>query len=254
MVSDLVEVLASGGRGVCPECGGGTTGERCLKVWQYDGFMYAKCYRNTCGKRWKFLGSVPVGTYEKQAPRMVYKAFVEDGGLLSRVAGLVGEPKPVEIQGRDGLCYELRNPSGDLKGWNIRHTDGRSPKSTLVYTSSQPGVREIGWFTNVKQASQKPLVVVEDCASALLASRYLPSVALCGTYLTLDSLSDILDERGRSFNGHLIFALDRDAYTKALMYESQFRCLTQTSSINLTNDIKDMSDPEIKELLNGYAT
>jgi hypothetical protein len=130
----------------------------------------------------------------------------------------------------------------------VKHYKGL-PKSTSVYFDTAPGKREIGWFSSVTQASKKPLLIVEDCLSACIASKYLPTVALCGTVLTLGNLVDILHEKGVHHKGHLLFALDRDAYTRALMYATQFAGVTKTGTINLRRDIKDMPDNEIEEIL-----
>lgn len=249
----LLDVYLSGGRGICPTCGGGSQRERSLKVWRTSsGVLKGKCYRNSCGRRFSGVaGTDEIQESRKDLPTMQFVAFMNDTQAqyhLDRCRGLDGEPKPIILGGREGLAFPLRTADKRLVGWSVKHYTNL-PKSTSIYFDTAPGKREIGWFSGVLQASKKPLLIVEDCLSACIASKYLPTVALCGTVLTLDNLVDILHEKGVHHNGHLLFALDRDAYTKALMYATQFAGVAETGTISLRRDIKDMLDNEIEELL-----
>lgn len=253
--SYILGVLTSGRRGVCPECGGGRSKEACLKVWQYEGKIHAKCYRNSCGKRW-VLSARGVDITQVDKSEQVWQYLVEPTlektrEIWTRLSGLDGSPKPVRMDGKEGLCYPIRSCSGVLKGHSVRFYEGRL-KSVVKYLDGVPR-KELAWFLNTTQAPTKPLLIVEDCYSAVLASRYLPTVCLLGTELTSDMFSDILLNQGRGFSNRVLFALDRDAYTKSLFLARLYSSFIQTDVIELDKDIKDLSDTQIEQLLGPLA-
>jgi hypothetical protein len=102
------------------------------------------------------------------------------------------------------------------RGYIARSLSGATPK-VLTY-DERPEQPFIGWAGS---EINRPVIAVEDWVSAekIQASKLATAVALNGTYLSLDMVTEIQS----TANGQaVILALDRDAYPKALKYLAQY--------------------------------
>lgn len=218
-------------REVCPKCKGGSDGEKCLSISVDLNFgVHWKCFRSSCG----FAGG----------PRGVPNAF---GGGVKREPRYYTRPyrpltqvqhdffyakfgiDPVEIAGYsaetdrfifpvfgDGLGFEYR-------GCMARSFSGEQPKS-LTY-NEQPDKPFIHFAYPNSLPDARAVVVVEDWLSAekVAQSDEVVAVALNGTRITQEMISEISTVAQRPPGRPTYLALDKDAFCKSVKYVHRYR-------------------------------
>lgn len=86
------------------------------------------------------------------------------------------------------------------------------------------------------------VVVVEDMVSALKASRFYPAVAILGSHINYDMLTEIV-----ATSDNVVISLDRDATQKAYEYSRQFALFGNFRTVPLSKDVKNMNKEELEE-------
>lgn len=90
------------------------------------------------------------------------------------------------------------------------------------------------------------IIIVEDQASAVRASRYCSSVALVGVYM--DSVK--AREIAKTDKKKAIFCLDKDAFSKTIKLAQQYGDMFDThKAVCPPKDLKDMGEEQLKEFI-----
>lgn len=135
------------------------------------------------------------------------------------------------------FVFPIKNSYGDIIGAIGRTLSGANPK-TLNYnrTYLQPFVCGIG---------RKNVLLVEDCASAVAATRNpdMAGMALLGTHMRIEFIPHLSPYQ----TVHI--ALDPDAYGKSIKLQKQLTpYIKNVNIVKLDKDIKDMTDEEYATL------
>lgn len=254
----LAEGETVGGQ-LCPECGGGRSKERSLRVSRYKGQLRAKCYRASCG--WKYYG---------QQSAFIHKAFVQKPKELEPFVVVNNRPLTDEEKDRlsvkfstelgmfdwarwthvDDFDYNrgprfvlpILRPDGSVRGKTYRSWDGHLPKAQINKLSDED---MMCWYK--PKPYGKVLVVVEDQPSALRAAGAgVDAVALCGTLLNATRLAEIK----RQGYACVWLCLDQDATTNAFNMLAEFRFrLPQLKIKTLDVDVKNMNVDQFNKFL-----
>lgn len=237
---------------VCPECGGGSSKERSMSVWEAnDGTIMATCYRANCG-----FGTRPVRGSGHAFPAHQWK---EHGTKQSELSTYLTEEDMAEFNDQQEFQYSRRALSlhvmrsakgwvfpmlsrqGDLGGVVVRPFRGESKALTYRYRSDWDGV---GWYVcTAKTPACDCLYVVEDARSAMaLWDVGTGAVTLNGTNLNSDRY-DSFQRTGK----RVILALDADATEKAIAYRMRYG--TGLVVRRLSRDVKNMSRQEVAMLV-----
>lgn len=247
--SDLYEGESRAGQ-LCPSCKGGGSGEHTLSVSMRDGRVLFVCHRDSCGLRGSTAGewrgqqrTTPVqvrGAVGRQLVRESSSLPPEISERLRIAYGITERHSSRAGLGwvDDRLSIPLRDVQGNVVGVNLRSLDGAQPKSKL---HSESGA--MSWFIN---HNSPDVIIVEDQLSAIRASDYLTSVALLGTNINEERISEIK----RVARGSVYLALDADAWSRAVKYAVQFRSRLPLRLLRLAKDIKNMNEVELKEWVN----
>lgn len=247
----------------CIFCGGGSSKEHSLSLSRIsDSEALYCCHRASCGKSgrvacWGFRlepseGSTNTADRRKQASP-VYNGTVHNvasgwNAFLLQRYGLREEETTRAGWGQDldtgGLVIPIFDRRAVRIGTELRKSYlsnvSVGPKTKLYFneTSNRPG-----WYRTITPGG--PVVLVEDAISALKVSRHFSTVALFGTHLNHERLSDILEEGCRD----IIIALDKDATEKAFNYQRKFGIYGNFKVAILENDLKYEDDDRINEII-----
>jgi DNA primase len=147
------------------------------------------------------------------------------------------------------LAMPIRNRWFNVVGFNLRTL--KAPKRSRIILCD-PSSEVLAYYiaesepAGILNNAHLPLLVVEDQLSALKASKWLNSVALCGTNLSDGKVVDLTKTHAK----HVIIALDNDASHKAVDYLRKYSVFFDKLSVLLLDkDIKDCSENEIVKLL-----
>lgn len=251
----------------CPLCDGGATKEKAFSLFRRSNTVFFKCFRASCG----IHGSVDVyGTLgdrqDSLVPKTVDMRRLFDAPLLplpSEQARFLNtkyslsadelEQAGVKYSPNDGrMAYSVFGPGGHLqfRGFNVRSYQPAHIKWDAY--REQWETPWIGWYERAYIGSDSPVLVVEDQISAIKASRVYLSVALLGTHLDLEKVSEIGRKAGQRV---VLLALDKDATAKAIDYVNEFKFFTNDRfvAIPLEADIKAMSTTELNTLVKRYS-
>jgi len=119
---------------------------------------------------------------------------------------------------------------------------GRRPKAIIYWFNDVPKL----YFPKGMELFKERVVLVEDIISAIKGARYVPTVAILGTNI---SVADISFLAGMFDSCSL--CLDSDAVRHSIELAKRYSLLFKkpTQVIKLDKDIKDMDDNDIKKLL-----
>jgi len=128
-------------------------------------------------------------------------------------------------------------------GYTLRDVTGQSSTKSMILLT-KVGALSMSYYKG--KANEKKLVVVEDQASAVRASRYCSAVALLGVHL----------DGQRSARLHrlnldaIVFCLDPDAWNKSVLYNANFGgSYKSTRAVRPDKDLKNMKEEELKKFL-----
>lgn len=241
----------------CPACGGGRDGENTLSVSREGANLLWNCHRASCN----FRGA---STSRQQQSEEGFTKAPDTRGVVGRSivreSCMVADETRSYLLSRYGvtsthlsrygigwdtesnrLCVPVRGYDGTERGVVLRALDKRQPKSQ---SHTEQGA--ISWFTN---HTAPGVIIVEDQFSAIRASDYLTSVALLGTHLNDERVAEIRASK----LSPVYIALDADAYSTVLRHAIKYRNELRPQVRRLHKDIKDMSDTELKEFMNGIT-
>lgn len=233
---------------LCPACQGGVSGDRAMAVSRRDGRLLWICYRASCSFKGSSAGGVGYSGTKPVNTRGATGRWIkrDASSLPERVVCLLLERYAIDANdiARFGLGWSderlmlpVYSLSGEEEGCTLRSLDGAVPKS-LAHIEPEA----MAWYRN---RNSDDLIIVEDQLSAIRASKYMNAVALLGTNLNQDRATQI---RKAKFS-KVLLALDADAFDKAVGMARKFRSYLPMDLLSLEKDLKDMSDIELKELL-----
>lgn len=233
-------------REICPRCGGGSSSEKSLGVTRKDGGVVWQCFRAKCGYKGA-IGSHGQPAVTIKAPKKrVWEGqtmpFAEDHAQRIRELWNMDPPESwwwtTDYGGR--VAMSIRSPRYTHRGWVLRSITGGTPKALTYVHEGEEG---LSWY---REHTEGPTIVVEDIPSAVRASRYYNSVALCGTGVGLDRASEIAQYGTRP----IIMALDQDATAQSFALARRYALLWgDVKVLPLKHDIKDMKENDIETLL-----
>lgn len=249
----------------CPFCNGGRNSEKSMSITRRrDGVILYICHRASCGRSGRINLEGHSNTNEttttKEFKPRVYEGrtrSVETDDLISVGWWLTPEDaKTFQLTIEEGNIPRLIIPIRDFKGTKIgtvsrRMWPGDLRPKTLSY--KEKDVPWLGWFMQPKYPEVKglytgPVLVVEDCISAMRASGYVPTVALMGCNLPLNDLMEIL-----KITDNIFLALDRDATEKAYKFKEKYSFIAPNLQvIPLEQDLKELPSHKIHEKLERY--
>jgi hypothetical protein len=216
--------LLPDGRHVCPRCAGGAEREASFSVRRDEaGRVHWRCFRSSCGTYGGPRG-ISLFSTKKREPRYFtrpIKPLIESQTALL-VDKFGSEQIPLEVDGYsywdDRFILPVWGP-GFRKRGVIAYSFNQKPKS-LVYneTPDEPFIHYAGDLCQPMPG----LVIVEDWFSAhkVAETGAATAAAIMGTYLDQGMISELVAVAdGRP----TWVALDRDAYTKTLLYLRRFR-------------------------------
>lgn len=254
----LAEGDVVGGQ-VCPDCGGGRSKERSLRVSRFHGRLVAKCYRATCGWRYNGRPSAFVHTADVQVPKELQafpvvnprplsdkekdelsaKFSIEQGMLDWANWSHVDDFKPKDYWMGPRFVLPIIGPDGRIRGKTFRSWQGHLPKSLINKIADE---EQICWYK--PRPYGKVLVVVEDQPSALrLAAAGVDALALCGTVLNDARMAEIKKQ------GHekVWLCLDQDATALAVRFVASYKMRFSKLLLKLLDkDVKNMTDEEFR--------
>lgn len=234
-------------RSACPKCKRDDT----FSVSKMDDFttLY-QCFHADCD----FKGRVGPTLTNPDAQRLVKKPRVWEGKpeplpepVVQWIADQwrIADPPWYYTKDYGGrIAMPILSPSGLQRGWVLRN-DGSSQPKALTYVDE--GEDALSWYKTVPGA---PTILVEDIPSAVRASTYVNSVALCGTGIGEDRALEIAEYATRP----IVVALDQDATKLSFKWARKYSLLWGTVEVlPLRQDLKDMQETEICALLERYS-
>lgn len=241
---------------MCPDCGGGSSKEKSMRVTVHNGWLNWRCFRDSCQFKGGYKIGSPVSASQsgqaRQHPvvelvnlpshveRMLYdKYFITDHSI--DWAGW--KYAPSYNKGGPRVCMPILGPAGVKRGYSWRSYNGESPKA--IITKLVPDTPMMCWYKASKYANT--LVVVEDQTSALrLWDQGVDALALCGTLLTPDRIEEIKAQKYT----HVFLCLDQDATATAVKAVAWYRRkLPSLKILPLNKDIKNMTEVEMDTFL-----
>lgn len=248
-------------RFTCPYCMGGNGSERSLTITRDgDGVVY-NCFRANCslgGGAYGGTGASLVRTNLDTLPRK-RKRTPYEGSLaplsdewieyLSDTIGITDEhrdrARPVYAPEEHRVAWPILGPMGRRRGWVLRsYSLGVEPKAMTRMDEDEPCTS----FYQTKNSS-KYCVVVEDIPSAVRASAYLNAVSMNGSGLGPDAVAEIAAHHRK-----VVWAFDEDATLKACKHHTKYALYFEDSWVlPLTKDLKNMTEAELKETLEGIT-
>lgn len=231
---------------VCPECHGGSSGERSLDLSVVNSTLLYKCHRASCGVYGR--DSIDGYVVRKQARNIQPMPSLLPLRERDRIhlRSILGPDFTEVARIHDRIVYKVRGRWGTHLGyvkrtypWYAHSLGGKA--LNVVEDLSEPFIH---FPPLTRRWLDDTLVVVEDIPSSIKLSSYMPCAAMMGTHLSLDDAS-YLRELGVS---RLVVALDADALGKQYKIKQSidfiFDCVIMP---RLSEDIKDMDDDDIQE-------
>lgn len=254
----IAESLSEGDRTrtVCPFCGGGSSGERSLNVTVRDGVTLYNCHRASCEKGHGAYGGWVVRTSQqpvRQAQRVTpYEGELEhlDAEWREYLGAKIGwtewhleQGRPLYAPDDHRVAFPIFSPMGVRRGWVLRSYEPFASLKALTRMDV-----EEPHLSYYRPNNSPWIVVVEDVPSAVRASRYVDSVALCGSGCSTDYAMEIAAHYQR-----VVWALDADATRHALRLCRQHTILFEASQVLvLERDIKDESEERLCEIMEEF--
>lgn len=241
---------------VCPTCGGGSSKERSLSLRRTEGTVLWNCHRASCNERGASgdRGSYFVRTKQEDSEPRRARITPYEGELvhlpeewldyLEEKIGWTTEHmakgRAMLAAGEDRVAYPIFSPLGYRRGWVLRSYDPSERTKTLTRMDVEEP--HLSWYRHVNNAS---CVVVEDIPSAVRASLYTDSVALCGTGCNREYAMEIA-----AHYKDVVWALDADATDQAIRLMRKYALLFESSRVlTLENDLKDTEEKELCVIL-----
>jgi hypothetical protein len=243
---------------LCPECGGGRSRERSLRVSRYNGRLRAKCYRDSC--QWKYYGngtafiqSMSPNVPKELAPFATTNNRPMTDAEKDRFSVLFGIEQGMFDWARwshvddcksrgPRFVLPILSPDGRVRGKTYRSWDGHEPKAQINKLAEE---NMICWYK--PKPYGKVLAIVEDQPSALrIAGAGVDALSLCGTLLNDSRLAEIKKQ------GHdrVWLCLDQDATLSAFKILAEYKLRhSQLRIKTLPMDVKNMSTEQFEQYI-----
>jgi len=244
---------------VCPEC---NDPERSLAITRREFHEAAYvCFRNSCGiKGYVYVqpGAAAPEPHTLPKPEGFSGFSGTLWGLQWTRALALAERFDLEVEDIPGhildagypwLALPIRDAERTLTAYQLRWSwlepNPPIPKTKLFLEGSR---RTLAWYP--PRAAWKPerVLLVEDCMSALRASRHadITAAALLGTQLTAAHVQEL----HAAGTAHVVLALDPDALEKAFELAKQWGPAFRSFRVlAIEDDIKDLPLAKLKRLL-----
>lgn len=234
----------------CPTCGG--NGATLSLTRKDDGGVVWQCFRASCPERGarNRTGGLIAGRSTPKPPQLcTYKGELractdDELAFLEHKVGWTDEHltygRPRWAVDADRYALPIFDSGGNRRGWTLRTWDPKEwTKALTRMDKAEPHLSYYGTHPGGKR------IVVEDIPSAVRAAKYINSVALCGTGCGEDYALEIA-----GCTSDIIWALDADATTLAIRLHRRHQLLFNRSRVIVLDcDLKDMTEPELKALL-----
>ena len=246
-------------RVVCPWCGGGGDGERCMSVTRDEAtdLVLFRCFRGKCDKKGVCGNGVTVKG-RAPIPKAVFRpwdtsTFVDIdnasgparaklqewrlfGNGLAHSLGILWDTHT----GR--LAFPVYTREALLRGFVLRAVDKSKPKALTARISNVEPF--IGWMT---ERFQRPdLWVVEDIPSAMrLMLAGQNAVAVLGNTPSDEALGEIHRARPET----VVWAFDNDAFAQGMTSAKRYGMRGTSVVIRPPRDFKDMGESELDDYI-----
>jgi len=254
LIATHLAVGSSDASHLCTFCGGGEHKDKGFSVTRVDKIQVAyKCHRDKCGKSgYVFLNGgggeeTVVPSFQPCPYRGMTSNFeYDDLVYLDNKYGLnldyvikAGWVKAQQPSGSFNIVMPVWGPTGKLRGHVVRRVLDHDKKEVRTYKiEPEPW---LCWY----RTSGADIVVVEDQISALKAAAFTTSVALLGTHLSLEKLTEIQI----ASKGNIYLAFDKDASKSSIEYFQKYRAICPNLYvILLQKDLKNMDYGDIMKL------
>lgn len=241
----------------CPQCGGGTSREKCFSITRTPVAVLYHCYRASCGLKGAYKNTnIPVTSLTKPHEGGEYRPFTEptlplpEGyyKLLTERYGLTGgEIQRNQIVWGPSLqrvLYPILGPYGARLGMVGRTYAANEHPKSLIYW--EQGNLRFHIPDQSPDPKKEKVFLVEDQVSSMRVARFEPTVALLGTHL--DKRSAVwLSRKFREVVVLFDIGADMSAYKLVREYGSMFRKMKVVP--RLPFDPKDMTDDDLKEVI-----
>jgi hypothetical protein len=259
---------------VCPVCGGGSTAEECMSLWEINDGVYATCHRANCDVgttllrdnrvtvdrterdsyqtarqaegtyRWRQYNTLDGALYQceyEDHDRGVVVDYLDTYEAFRDIATEV--PFKFIVGHSDGNIYlPMYNYSGDEVGVIVKpNTDGGPKSLTYKYDRAYDGM---SWYLRADYMARPEIYLVEDGLSAIALYMYgKDAVSLNGTLLNNARVEAILDKKYK-----MVICLDADATGKAIGWKRRWP-FYDVEVRRLVKDIKNMNPEELGNFL-----
>lgn len=239
----------------CPYCERLGSGEKSLSITRKATAIVYKCHRAKCGREGfvraegaSMFGAEVAGAnryarylrtsiplFEKQKHQLTTMWGFDDFHFRKSGAEYT--------LACDRVVLPIYNREGDAVGATLRAV-GKSggPKSMICMVKTDWPC--MSFYEG--EANASTIIIVEDQASAIRASRYCSSVALIGVYM--DSVK--AREIAKTDKKTAIFCLDKDAFQKTIKLANTYGSMFEKhKAVCPPRDLKDMGEQELREYL-----
>lgn len=254
---------------VCPFCDGGPDKEISLVLTIRDDGAFYCCHRASCGQKGaigantrRLLGGSESKIVGKQhepyrGGMQVICAADPAGKRFRHRPWGPGVRMPVDIdlftdEGRNREIWVLRNILGERVGVQVRWTEG-GKKRVKTYKETTDDVYTS--YGCLKTPEADSTWIVEDpMSAALIHSHGIPSIALCGTYLSKGLAVELLAQE--AYTNAFVVALDPGAEDAAMRVKNTLQGVVTVPVHIMYNacDIKDMRKVHLHKTLSTRYT
>jgi hypothetical protein len=140
------------------------------------------------------------------------------------------------------VAFPIISPLGQRRGWMLRRYKGYGPKALTYMDADEP---HTSWYTRSRWERMDRCLLVEDIPSAVRAARYIDTIALLGTGVSLRAVTEISNHYQ-----HVTWALDADATSLAVNQACKYGIYFDTSRVKiLGRDFKNEDELCLSEIL-----
>lgn len=252
---------------LCPQCKGGSSGEKSLSVFRNDTQLRWRCWRSTCGCKGR--------TYLGTSARLAASAGIKD--RVQRVIDYTISPEwPADLLAAFQSKFCLSEATLDAAKWHYTPSAGlygarvvmpvcgpdgsrratmfrsywghwkKTVLEVLPHVTEQADTPIQAWYRG--QFPTKEVVLVEDQVSALrIHQGGVDAVALLGTELTPVKIREIIKQNYK----RVVLVLDADMLVKSIEYVTTLRKrIPNIVMLGINKDVKDMSSVEFTAFVN----
>lgn len=230
---------------MCPQCSGGSSGERSLSVGRGPDGLWWKCWRSSCGFKGKdgTATAAPVGTVRERRKLEYYTRPLQEDEISTLVHKNIPPYKIAECsytENYGGRFVLPLNSRERVVGNVLRSYNGGTPKAL---TDLWYGYEGCAWEGYTYRPDD--VVIVEDIVSAARMASYTAAACLLGVNLTDEKVSDLSEAAA----GTYWLALDADAFSRCVSTVVRLKQRLNIRVLRLAKDIKDMTEDEFSELV-----